>query len=346
MKVVVTGAAGFVGGHIVRRLASEGHEVFALAHKRIAKDTSRFGSIFWLHADISSPIDVDLPNGIDMVIHCAASTNLHIPLEQLSSINVSGTKHVFDWAKKYHADRFMHISSASVYDFTKIQNAKEADVSLSAPSPIDYVTSKRLAEKVIFSGAKNDEGPRTVILRPYAMYGPGDTTVLPKLLRTLFLNTLFFPVPQTTLMSASNVENIVDVALFLLESEGKFSSEISIYNIADENPYSAVELMSMLAHCANKDTRVVRVPKWSGYLGAWMYECMGKLSRNVPKVNAGMVREANYNAVLDISALTELGWKPKHDIETGRKKITEWLELFDGTDNFLRRIRSEVWPEL
>ncbi len=346
MKVVVTGAAGFVGGHITRRLCRDGHEVFALAHKQVDKDTSKFGSIIWSHADISAPIDVVLPDDVDLVVHCAASTNLHIPFEKLFSINVDGTRNVYNWAKKNNVKRFIHISSASVYDFTQVQSAKESNVNLSVPSPIDYITSKRLAEKEVLSCVNQGGGPHTIILRPYAMYGPGDTTVLPQLLRTLFFNTLFFPVPRKTLMSATNVENVADVVNLLLNDEDTFTSQSAVYNIADEKPHSAFELMSILVRCANANTHVVRVPKWSGYLGAWIYECIGKLVHNVPKFNRGMVLEANYNAVIDISELRELGWVAKHDIDSGRVKITEWLNRFDGTDNFHKRIKSEVWPEL
>lgn len=173
MRILVTGAAGFVGSHLLDRL-EEGNELFPLV--RTAQDADRE----WIVQDLSEPLDIArLPKRIDAVIHLAQSRRYReFPngAEDMYAINVHSTFHLLEYARKAGAQSFLLASTGGIYGYSY-----EALVETSPANPLNfYLTSKHVAESLV---GNYQAFFRTVVFRFFFAYGPGqEGMVVPTLL--------------------------------------------------------------------------------------------------------------------------------------------------------------------
>src|SRR5215831_2431418 len=121
MLVAVTGASGFIGGHVARRLVADGHRV--IGYGRRPDPGLGFEYARW---DITGEPAQDLPR-VDAVVHCAGSVTEWGSDKEFDAANVAGTRHVLDGFTT--ARSFVHMSSASVYDLA----SPKRDVTEDAP---------------------------------------------------------------------------------------------------------------------------------------------------------------------------------------------------------------------
>jgi len=160
MKVLVTGATGFMAPHLLDRLARDGHEGIALGH-----DPSRMPA--GIVVDLTSPLDDEAIPDFDAVVHLAQA-NVPFPdgSRDLFRVNVASTQELLDLARRRGASRFVYASSGSVYGLG------EGAVAEDDPRRADdyYAVTKRAGELVV--GAYRDH-VGTSILRFFAPYGPG-----------------------------------------------------------------------------------------------------------------------------------------------------------------------------
>jgi len=171
MRLLVTGAGGFIGSHLVGEL-EERHEVVALARR--ASDTP-YRSARWIEHDLVEPLErAALPEEIDAVIHLAQSRNYkQFPdrADDIFAVNVNGTFSLLEYARKAGAKAFVFTSTGGVYG-----SSYEKFVETDPVSPLDfYLTSKYLGELLI---ANYNRFFRTVVLRPFFVYGPGQKGML------------------------------------------------------------------------------------------------------------------------------------------------------------------------
>ena len=114
LHVVVTGAGGFVGGFVARRLAARGHEVTAISRRPHEPAAEVLPRLTWREADLRSP--GSLPPRFDALIHCAAETPERCPEPgNLYRRNVDLSRNVFDQALQARAHAAVFLSSMSAY---------------------------------------------------------------------------------------------------------------------------------------------------------------------------------------------------------------------------------------
>lgn len=175
MRVLLTGSNGFVGGWTAWELRRRGHEVVGLGRRpgpvhRVDR---------YLRHDLSRPLEVALD--VDAVLHCAALASPWARPRDFESANVDGTRHVVDWCAAHGAPDLALVSSTSVL----YRDADQVDLTEGEPPPSAaeqinvYSRTKRQAERIVEAGAPG----RWSILRPRAVFGPGDTVLFPRLLR-------------------------------------------------------------------------------------------------------------------------------------------------------------------
>lgn len=172
MRILVTGAAGFVGSHLIPRLAEEGHEVYALD-----RDKSRI-------ADLpATPVEHDLSQRpgslpeVDAVVHLAQA-NVKLPDEAplLFAVNAGSTVDLLDHARRCGAERFLYASTGTVYGFGD-EPFSETDT----PAGRDlYAVSKLSGELAVDAYAPHFS---TFVARLWAPYGPGQhSRMIPRLI--------------------------------------------------------------------------------------------------------------------------------------------------------------------
>ena len=191
MKILVTGAEGFIGSHVVEELIVAGHEVMALYHY------NALGQIGWLGeldnpgdeqlrlvaGDVRDPAQVDsLVSEVDAVCHLAALIGIPYSYRAPDSYfhtNVLGTLNLLNSSRRYGIERFIHTSTSEVYGTARSVPMSE-EHPINAQSP--YAASKVAADSLALSYYYSFETPVTVI-RPFNTYGPrqSNRAVIPAL---------------------------------------------------------------------------------------------------------------------------------------------------------------------
>jgi UDP-glucose 4-epimerase len=181
-RVLVTGAGGFLGRHVVNRL-SQGHEVYAMTRAPVLGDTR---GVHWLRGDLEDPSLVDrLPTRIDAVAHLAqARPYRDFPerAREIWEVNVQSSLRLLDYARRANASVFMQASTGGLYGLGREPFVETDDVHpkkfIDADPAGDlnfYFTSKYAAELLLANYARFF---RTVVFRFFFIYGPGQTGML------------------------------------------------------------------------------------------------------------------------------------------------------------------------
>ncbi|MBE1534524.1 NAD-dependent epimerase/dehydratase family protein [Actinomadura algeriensis] len=170
MRIAVTGASGFVGGAVCRALTAEGVTAFAFG-RRPAVAPGHVGGAPYRPWDLArGPLHG--PPDVDAVIHCAGSVTDWGPAAGLFAANLTGTRNAL---ATFPNARFVHVSTASVYDPFRPSVMAAEDEAPVRRYLNAYGASKAAAERLALARG-------AIVLRPHAVYGPGDTTLLPRVL--------------------------------------------------------------------------------------------------------------------------------------------------------------------
>jgi dihydroflavonol-4-reductase len=174
-RALVTGATGFLGGHIVRELLDRDYQVRALYRSENTLASISDLPIETCHGDVNdfSSLAHAMRDSPDVVFHVAASTASWKPQFELQTrINVDGTRNVVQAALHSGVGRLVHTSSVAVYGLTE-DLISETSPHLGRESWINYSRSKALGEDAVQEGIR--AGLNAVICNPTHVFGPGDT---------------------------------------------------------------------------------------------------------------------------------------------------------------------------
>lgn len=180
MKAMVTGATGFLGGWVARRLLAEKHQVRILA-RRAAPELAKAGAE--VHpGDLSDKTAVAAAcKGVDAVFHVAAKAGYWGDYETYFESNVVGTRNVLAGCWTHKVRKLVFTSSASVVFAGKDIHGGNEDLPYPEHPETAYTATKAIAEReVLEANAKG--GLFTVALRPHLIWGPGDTQIVPRIL--------------------------------------------------------------------------------------------------------------------------------------------------------------------
>ena len=304
VKVAVTGASGFVGRHVALALAARGHDVVGFGRRRPDACTARLPS--YRQWDIARDL-ADAPL-VDAVVHCAAHVADWGDEARFHAVNMEGTRRVL---AAFSGSRFVHVSTSSVYsDHVRTVRVRE-DASIGACAHSAYARSKAAAERLVLAVR-----PDAVVLRPHVVYGPGDTTLLPRLLHARRLGRLWLPGDGTSLLSVTCVGNLVlAVTSALMER-----SAAGVFNIADEAPIGVDALVRLALSRMQMASPIVHLPAPVARRIATALEATWRAAPlpGAPPLTRYVVKQLSAEHTLDTSrAREELGYVPRwsvHDI--------------------------------
>lgn len=172
MRILITGTSGFVGSAIATELKAAKHEVHGMSRTKSRPDSVTYDHLF----DLTRQLVLDI--SFDVVIHCAALSSPWAHPDAYHKNNIVATKNIIDFCNKKPGTHLIFISSSSVHYENKDQfNLNEASI-LPVVAVNEYARTKKLCEELI----KQYQGP-WLIVRPRAVYGPGDTVLFPRILR-------------------------------------------------------------------------------------------------------------------------------------------------------------------
>ncbi|MEZ5997333.1 MAG: NAD(P)-dependent oxidoreductase [Hyphomonas sp.] len=309
---IVTGATGFLGGAVARRLLEEGEPVIAIGRNRekLAVLADRGAST--LDLDLTRACTPGTLPDASYCVHCAALSSPWGTRQQFEAANIEGTRHMLTLARAAGVQRFVHISSPSIYfRFADQELVHEASP---LPPPVNaYADTKARSESLVL----DDEALDSVVLRPRGLYGPGDTALLPRLLRTARRRPLPLMRGGTAATDLTYVDDAVDAILAAMRT-GPLPERI--FNISGGEALSIRTIAERAAAKADVAVRWRHLPWSAVQLAARISEavCAALPGRPEPFVTAYGAGLFAFRQTLDLTRARELlGWTPRISFEEG-----------------------------
>ena len=329
-RALVTGAGGFIGGAIARALCDRGVEVRSFS--RSAYPDLEVLGVQQIGGDLGDPADVSRAlEGMDVVFHVAARFDLWGRYEDFHRTNTLGTQHVIDACRKCEVSSLIFTSTPSV-----VHGGDSVDgVDESAPYPerfeAHYPATKALAEQAVL--AANSSELATVALRPHLVWGPGDTSALPRLVERARSGRLRM-VGKPQLVDVSYIDNVVSAHLAAADRlRPGASCAGKAYFISQGDPVPGPQFVNDLLGAAGVPPVKRTLPLWAARAAAAIAEAVWSTFRlgGEPPVTRYMVSQLATAHWYDISAARkDLGYEATVSYDEGMRRLRAWLADHPG----------------
>ena len=321
MKVLVTGATGFLGKYLVQELVENNYEVVALGRNKKIGKTLENEKVKFFKGDIENKSHIlEASKNCSAVIHAAALSTVWGRWEKFYNINVLGTKNIIEVCEEKKL-KLVFVSSPSICSAPYDQiNIKEED----APQENNlnyYIKSKIMAENLIKNSSLN-----YIIIRPRGLFGVGDTSIIPRILE--LNNKIGIPlfVEGKQLTDITCVENVAYALRLALET--KFTRQI--YNITNDEPMELKKLLDLFFAEMKSQGKYIKWNYKFVYPLVCALERIYKIFRieKEPRLTKYTLYLMRYSQTLNIEkAKNELGYEPKMKIIDGIKKYVREISL-------------------
>jgi nucleoside-diphosphate-sugar epimerase len=315
---LVTGAAGFMGRHLVEYLARRGVRVRATARPR--KDTSFFDNLGaeFVGADLTKPETLPplFEGGVDRIFHLGAICNFSTPYKDLYPTNVIGVDRITTLAMEAGVKRYVHCGSTSVYGpytgkpFTEDSPRNPQD---------NYGRSKRDGENVLWK--KIEAGLPGIVTRPCTVYGPGCNDGAGKAFSRP-TSIAAIPGGGKQLLSNIRAEDVaaaVDHLSYLDDAVGK------AFNLADDSHPAVEEALTLAARAFGTKPPKIHLPLEILKVVALADGYISGKKNKIPDLEYDAVRYLCDDYVVDNSRLKAAGFKFMYpDFRESMKQMSEW----------------------
>ena len=323
MKALITGATGFVGGALTRRLYGMGWHVTALGRNPAKLKGLESEELRVLQIDLKDQKAMsDVCRDQDIVFHCAAFPSPWGNFEAFYQANVIGTRHVIRGCMEHHIKRLVHVSTPSLYfGYASRLNVKESD---ELPEPVsDYAATKILAEQELDQAFA--DGLAAIAIRPRAIFGPGDTVIFPRLIPRLRSGRLPILGDGENVVDLTYIDNVVDALLLCAGSPANTLGKK--YNISNGEPVKIWKLVERICAELNIQAPQRRISYQTANAAASALEFIYRVipTRPEPPLTRMSVSMLAHSTTLDISAArNELGYQPRVSVDEGVERFMKW----------------------
>jgi nucleoside-diphosphate-sugar epimerase len=325
LRYFITGATGFVGGHLAEACVARGH-----ALSTIARPTSETGLLDRLGATIHRG---DLANSnliqraledVEVVVHCAAKVGDWGPVEDYRAVNVQALRNLLEACKGRSLRRFVHLSTLGVYAARHHYGTDETEP-LPARHIDGYTQTKVEAERLVLDYYRS-YGVPVVVLRPGVIYGPRDRTVLPRLIDLLRARQLPYLGGGKGAFNCIYIGNLIE-AIFLAVEQPKALGQV--YNLTDGESVSKRRFIETVADGLRLEKPTRSVPLWVARIVTWQMERQARRSRTSQAPRLTQARLKLFGLNLDYSidkAKRELGYRPRVPFDEAMKETIAWYQ--------------------
>ena len=326
MKILITGASGFIGSFIVEEALKQGFETWAAVRKSSSKEYLQDERIHFIELNLSSKaqlIEQLRPHQFDYVVHAAGVTKC-LNKADFRHINTEGTKNLVDALLDLQMPlkRFVFLSSLSVFGAIKEQlpydEIREDDI----PKPnTEYGRSKLEAERYIDS-----IGSRLpyIILRPTGVYGPRekDYFMMAKSIKQHIDFAVGYQRQDITFVYVTDVVQAVFLALEKGETGRK-------YFLSDGQVYQSTTFSDLIHEELGRPWWLrITAPVWVLRVVTFFGEYIGHMTGKVTALNNdkyNILRQRNWRCDIE-PARHELGFEPKVQLKEGVKTTIQWYK--------------------
>ncbi len=327
MRVLVTGATGFVGVHLIRRLIAEGYEVTCLIRDRNkAESVLKQCKVKLIVGDVTKPETLKgIEQGVEIVVHLAAMGHVSAvtkeAYESFVAVNEKGTQNLIEQFKSSSClKKFIHFSSTAAMGPVGVPIINEK----SRPNPITpYQKSKYRSEQISIKAYEDYLFP-SIVFRPCMIYGSGGYGEFYKFCK-LMKKGIFPKVGRgQNLTPLVHVNDVVTATLLAIQ-KGNVGE---IYIIASEKSLSMDALHTYIMQAMEYKAPYIYVPSYIALLGAVILEKTSVLLKKEPIVSYRNIKSTITDRTFDISkAKNELGYKQQMPFEQGIAETVNWYKM-------------------
>jgi predicted dehydrogenase/nucleoside-diphosphate-sugar epimerase len=337
-KVLVTGANGLIGRHLVRRLLQEGNRVRIFVRRQPEAEFLNDSNLELFLGDLGDPVALDRAvAGTEIVYHVGAAMKGGAHDHERGT--VCGTQNIVDSVLLHNVQRLVYISSLSCLHAAA---ARRDDVITEdwpiEPSPTKrggYTQAKTAAEKIV-RDAVRDRQLRAVLLRPGRVFGPGMTLLTPEVAHRMG-NTFVVLGDGSRELPLVYVEDVID-AIVLAAETSEFDG--SVFHIVDRTRITQDQVVRDYISKNAKKAKVIHVPLAIVYSLALGFEVLSKILRRPIPLSIYRLKSALARMKFDCTrADKELGWRPRVGVASGLQE-TMAAEHVNSSNNVLGRVQE------
>jgi len=324
MKILVTGGTGFLGKRLSYCLQAMGHDVTSIGRNENVGVNLRNNGINFIKCDLRDGDAIKLICQYkDFVFHCGALSSPWGNYKDFYDINVNGTRNIIAGCKSGRVRRLIHVSTPSIYfnmedGFDIVEDAKLPDM------PVNYYAkTKRIAEEEVDNAFR--QGIPVITVRPRGIFGPGDASIIPRLIRAN--ETFGVPIIEggQALVDVTYVENVVYALLRCMDSAD--STLGKKYNITNGEPMIMIDLLKLIFAKLNLVLKRREISFKKAYALATLMEFLYRALplKGEPVLTQYTIGVLGKSQTLNIKAARdELGYSPKISIQEGVEEFAKW----------------------
>jgi nucleoside-diphosphate-sugar epimerase len=316
--ILVTGATGFTGGHLARRLAARGERVRALVRDPAKAEALAALGIEVRVGHLTSLEDViAAARGCDQIHHIAAvfRTAGH-PDSYYREVNVGGPRNILEAARRLSLERVLHCSTVGVHGH--IADPPAGETYRFGPGDI-YQRTKLEGELAVQTAARH--GQPVVIVRPSPIYGEGDLRFL-KLYRAIERGVFVMIGPGTPRLHLVHIDDLIDGFVLCSESAAALGH---VFILSGPDAPTLNELARHIAHALGVEEPRWRIPVWPVMAAGFLCESLCVPLHIDPPLHRRRVAFFTHHREFDSSkAARLLGYAPKVSAASGIRRVADW----------------------
>ena len=324
MKILVTGATGYIGHNLALTLAERGNQVNILVRNPASANVPQHHNISVFTGDITNKLSINKAiRDCDQVYHTAALVKLFSKDQSLfKKINVEGTKNMLDESLENGVKKFVFTSSCGVIGPSLGKPMHENDPRV-VSFDNDYEFSKFLAEKLVME--YRDKGLYTVIVSLSKVYGPGIEThpisVNTEIKKFVHGKPALIPKPGNLATNYCFIDDVVEGHILAMNN----GTSGEKYILGGEN-ISYIDLFQKIRSLSGTKARIIQVPKFIVKLWAFMQWVQFKLTNKEPFVTNKGIKQIFCNKIFSSKKATrEIGYHLT-PLEEGLKQTIHFLK--------------------
>lgn len=322
--VLVTGATGFIGGHLTRRLVSENVKVRALARDPARAGTLAPSGVEVVRGDLRDPVSLAAAvRDCQGIFHLAGIVDDFVPDADYRAVNVEGTRALAEAALAAGVRRFVHASTVAVYGLRPAPDADER--APDAASHDAYSDTKLEAEQVI-RRLVAERGLPAVIAQLGITYGPGDDAWTLAPLKRIRAGGMLLPGGGAALAQPIYIDDVIEGVLAVARRGA--AGERYILRGPETIPFK--QYFGELARIAGKRS-IPGVPVWAAFAMAGVATALSRVTGRPPMATRAQILWLTANRTFSgRKAREELGFAAAIDLKTGMARLDEWLRRPEG----------------